>query len=618
MHAHQMNLEAMNRILLVTLLCSVATASFFGFLKSASSKQERVIQHVDTNLVRGVPERLHAKYLGDRFVCDGKSHSSAIVNDGFCDCIDKSDEPGTSACDGSVFHCINKGYKMIKIASSRVDDQVCDCCDGSDEGRVAQCANTCDEAAQRERAQLTKVTNNYKAGSSIREELITTVKREKAQLAASVTPLGMEVHRLKEDVDAVQARLDQKLERLKSIEASVGNQQRAELRSWLMLNRFDFVNLAHFLSNLLKTLKVPSHSLVDTVSAPAGAAASVAISDRAGDEHDHHDAEDRYGDEEEPEIVYESLDTESVSIDGEVEPADSPAESEPAADSSGCVLVDLTGDTFLQQLCNTITNEQAAIDALLNVILKRQAYTHAMLLLGHHQLHQSFIGADAFALGHIDSNLDACPAIFEAIPADHNGAVHCALKDTLKHTVDAVEAHYGLPDARAEVESLRTQVRELNNKIRDVESKLSTARGANDEVAKYAEYLEYLALKDQCFEKEDGAFLYTLCVLGKVKQKELHGHREVTLGVFDHFEPGYDSAAVDGVVPSVVMKFGKGDHCHAFGARTASVTVTCAAKNALLSASEPSTCAYHLHFESPAACTPKYAELSGIPSLATE
>jgi hypothetical protein len=65
------------------------------------------------------------------------------------------------------------------------------------------------------------------------------------------------------------------------------------------------------------------------------------------------------------------------------------------------------------------------------------------------------------------------------------------------------------------------------------------------------------------------------------------------------------------------MKFGKGDHCHAFGARTATVTVSCAAQHALISATEPSTCAYKLHFESPAACTPKYAEVSGISSMTT-
>ncbi|KAJ1387209.1 glucosidase II beta subunit, partial [Ochromonadaceae sp. CCMP2298] len=84
----------------------------------------------------------------------GRQLGVGSVNDGFCDCADGSDEPGTSACAGSTFHCLNKGYKVVRIPSSRVDDAVCDCCDGSDEGNVITCANTCNVAAERERALL--------------------------------------------------------------------------------------------------------------------------------------------------------------------------------------------------------------------------------------------------------------------------------------------------------------------------------------------------------------------------------------------------------------------------------------------------------------------------------
>ena len=73
-----------------------------------------------------------------------------VVNDGYCDCADGSDEPGSSACSGAVlrprFWCVNEGHEPEAIPSAWVDDGVCDCCDGSDEEEAAggvACPNTC-------------------------------------------------------------------------------------------------------------------------------------------------------------------------------------------------------------------------------------------------------------------------------------------------------------------------------------------------------------------------------------------------------------------------------------------------------------------------------------------
>lgn len=60
------------------------------------------------------------------------------------------------------------------------------------------------------------------------------------------------------------------------------------------------------------------------------------------------------------------------------------------------------------------------------------------------------------------------------------------------------------------------------------------------------------------------------------------------------------------------MNFDNGQYCHAFGERKASVDIICSSRNALISASEPSTCSYQLLFESPLACTSKYAQMVGI------
>ena len=88
-------------------------------------------------LPRGADPSLAARYAGDSFAClDGSATlARALVNDDFCDCRDGSDEPGTSACAGSSFHCpvVVAGLPGAVLTASRVCDGICDCCDGSDE-----------------------------------------------------------------------------------------------------------------------------------------------------------------------------------------------------------------------------------------------------------------------------------------------------------------------------------------------------------------------------------------------------------------------------------------------------------------------------------------------------
>ncbi|XP_038684530.1 glucosidase 2 subunit beta-like isoform X2 [Tripterygium wilfordii] len=73
-----------------------------------------------------------------------KSFARDRLNDNFCDCVDGTDEPGTSACPAGKFYCRNVGSTPRFIFSSRVNDLICDCCDGSDEydGHM-KCPNTC-------------------------------------------------------------------------------------------------------------------------------------------------------------------------------------------------------------------------------------------------------------------------------------------------------------------------------------------------------------------------------------------------------------------------------------------------------------------------------------------
>ncbi|XP_065156974.1 glucosidase 2 subunit beta-like [Atheta coriaria] len=95
----------------------------------------------------------------------------AQVNDEYCDCADGSDEPGTSACPNSMFHCTNAGHQALNIFSSRVNDGICDCCDGTDEYVSKKCPNTCKERGQHAREAARLRAELVKAGKQLRNEL---------------------------------------------------------------------------------------------------------------------------------------------------------------------------------------------------------------------------------------------------------------------------------------------------------------------------------------------------------------------------------------------------------------------------------------------------------------
>ena len=90
------------------------------------------------------------KIAYEPFQCPNGSHG--YLNDDYCDCLDGSDEPRTSACSHllvrqPVFHCDTRGAALGSVGASegtleviyasRVGDGVKDCANGSDETKEA-------------------------------------------------------------------------------------------------------------------------------------------------------------------------------------------------------------------------------------------------------------------------------------------------------------------------------------------------------------------------------------------------------------------------------------------------------------------------------------------------
>lgn len=118
------------------------------------------------------------------FNCLDGSHSipKEFVNDDYCDCIDASDEPGTSACTNGRFYCQNEGFISKLISSAWVNDGLCDCCDGSDEyNSSVVCQNTCGILGENYRREQEKHREIADQGSAIRSQYKEQARQRREQ-----------------------------------------------------------------------------------------------------------------------------------------------------------------------------------------------------------------------------------------------------------------------------------------------------------------------------------------------------------------------------------------------------------------------------------------------------
>ncbi|KAG7670253.1 hypothetical protein KSW81_008387 [Nannochloris sp. 'desiccata'] len=164
--------------------------------------------------IRGIDPMYKLKYDAPdgKFSCfDGSETIPAShINDAFCDCLDGSDEPGTSACPNGKFYCANIGSEPLRLNSSFVDDAVCDCCDGSDEPQ-GRCQNHCKEAGAAALAALQAELAAFEAGAA--EDLrrnwthrLSEINQEYSTSEIKSNELGAERDHLKKQLDALEAK----------------------------------------------------------------------------------------------------------------------------------------------------------------------------------------------------------------------------------------------------------------------------------------------------------------------------------------------------------------------------------------------------------------------------
>lgn len=195
--------------------------------------------------LRGVsPQRLSFYSPDEDFTClDGSNRVPFdMVNDDYCDCLDGSDEPGTSACANGKFYCENKEFRGREIHSSRVNDGICDCCDGSDEYLSVvggACENTCKALGEKFSREMEENRQQQEAGFQKRQQHSNQgmeTKREKEQFLAEATAdlnvLEVELEALreaKEQAEKPEQEAKEKVEQLqKEMREKAVNERRQE------------------------------------------------------------------------------------------------------------------------------------------------------------------------------------------------------------------------------------------------------------------------------------------------------------------------------------------------------------------------------------------------------
>lgn len=598
--------------LLVLFITFSSAFCFFNLLKKntvgtqGSSIPEPITSRVNRvqDAIRGISPHDISRYRNDVFTCDlNRKHlDSSVINDGYCDCDDGSDEPGTSACSRGVFKCLNKGYKIIPITSSRVDDGICDCCDGSDEGVItASCPNTCNALADKERATLDRIAASYKKGAEVRNQYIETASVSYSNALNSKQFNEEEDAQLQSKLNAVQAVLEQELILEKHEQKAGLMNLNLNIDGHLSLNTIHTSQLSNLIHVLCMYYEINKNELIDYMEHVISSNGNI-IKNPTLNEFDirsKNEAEIDYSMYLSPMELNHCLELTRNNavfkyICNFIKMTDEPQ----SVVDTKFTLIDLAKYVLKEMIYDKsayVATQYAYIGILTGKGLSvseeppNEILFDPEVVLGYMKSHEEEVGGD------ISSN-----CLME-YPSE---TLLCNLANTLENLFkDGYNAKYVLK--RHETQMVHNEIKQIEQKIKHNKERIMESSKYIDMYNKHSGFASFVSLNDMCMESEDGGkFIYTLCMLKEIKQKEVNGRGLVTLGSFESFEENKDG--------TISMHFDKGTHCHAHGARRADVVVSCGVDNKLKEPREPSTCFYTFELESPAACTQKYAELNGI------
>jgi hypothetical protein len=548
--------------LFLSLLCN-STVAFLSLFRSENSELGKKVYtpfFLENEVLntRGVPQSMVETFELSIFQCDEgmKTLSNDAINDGYCDCLDGTDEPGTSACSGlsmqpTSFYCLNKGFRMIKIPSSRVDDSICDCCDGSDENRLVECPNVCDEAAAQEKEAIKKITSSYNIGSVIREGGIQKIKSEKELQANTLNQLIDDIDRQKVFTDALGIDRDKEHELNERSKIDINNKYFENIKEILGLNLIKSEkDLALILSAMFDVIDISDNEIKNLVnSAISNTDVSLVREDDdlfpEDEDSLHSDDMDMHGDDMHGDDYYGNIEKEydeedQVHDDDDIVHEEEIISLDDDVDASSddnyattCSLQNYSDDVRLIHICAKFSSSNSKIDDIILFIVKmiqsKRAYIDTQIVFGHFANKASFLTPNENLIQRkqnlVRINMENSDNSDSTCEADYKTS--CNIESDLNSLFNSFEL---------ELQALTTQLKPASTKHIDALNLLSNLENTKKEVLEakndlelFKNKLEYLALKNQCFSVVDGKFTYDMCVLKDISQNDNENSR-VTLG----------------------------------------------------------------------------------------
>ncbi|KAF9419746.1 hypothetical protein BGZ94_009317 [Podila epigama] len=501
----------------------------------------------------------------------------AAINDDYCDCMDGSDEPGTSACGTQTFFCENKGHLPGKIKSSRVNDGICDpeCCDGSDEydGTVS-CPNVCEEADAEARAERERVRLIQMEGSQLRKEYIAYGTTAKTNMEKELADLQEQAKDLERAVDEAKAHLDKvTLSQEQYQEHSKGDQDSGRRIQLSPLIREQTDRLAHAkeardmlrstLQNLRANYNKNYHDMgvKDVIvgfkeyTSSHGEVGEETEADADASEDVESEAETSEDAESEATKATIDTDNDDDEDDGYEDASEEEEDFLPSPDDQLNSLLDETG---------VILRDIGGLYDLLNNLRHdyNKEYNDEAVLA-------SVKVAEDFAqIWHPDLQEFKDEPTIE-IPAE--------LTDD---SPEAIKFSKDVDDAQAAFDDASVRQKNVQEAIKNIEKKMVMDLGKDQAFAK---------LLDQCFDYKDIEYTYSICFFGNANQRS---HSTTFLGKFSHWEgPNYDTQVYNG-----------GTKCWNGPDRSVKLVLTCGTSNEITSVSEPAKCEYEFRMQTPAVC----------------
>ncbi|KAA8542885.1 hypothetical protein F0562_024037 [Nyssa sinensis] len=561
--------------------------SIGGSASTPSKSQLEGIAPGDEKYYKASPDTIKCK--------DGsKKFTKSQLNDDFCDCLDGTDEPGTSACPNGKFYCRNAGHVPLSLYSSRVNDGICDCCDGSDEydgkegvtlrKREVEAAKL---AVVKEESELSKLKNEEK----ILKGLVQQLKERKEQIEKSE-----EKERLVKEKEEKEKKEAEEANVEKSNFVEEANSQEGKLAESTNEEKIEILENSQSDQDVIQDYDDSVGEIAHFHNSGNGGSLNSSAEQENGDYADR-----AAKTEEESSVTYETGRDHGT----EVLPDHGTELEKYASGNTESLSREELGRLVASRWTGENTGQQTGgVDAAND---------------DDHESHEErpkdvqdeeYQGYDSETEDDSQRDDDDTKDLVEDFGDEDHGDSSSPYKSESDDELDLSEKTTSNPSW---LEKIQRTVRNILEVVNLFQTPVNTSEAAHvlkeydESSAKLSEILsrisrltkklkhdfgpekEFYSFYNKCFESKQNKYVYKICPFKQASQEE--GHSTTRLGNWEKFGDSYR-----------VMQFSNGDTCWNGPDRSLKVKLRCGLKNEVTDVEEPSRCEYEALLSTPALC----------------